>query len=60
MGTRKFNAWSNPAMNQRPIQGDPVGNFNTRSRLMLQNPHEPETGTGLMGHLACMQSLPLT
>ena len=44
MGTGKFNAGSNPAMEWYP------------TRFMLQ---KPEISAGLMGHLARMQTLPL-
>jgi len=52
MGTGEPNAGGNPAMDQHPIQGE---------QKHSQSPHATETGTSsdLMGHLACMQTLPM-
>ena len=49
MGTGELNAGGNPAMDQHPIQGG------------VESLHATETGisSGLMGHLARMQTLPL-
>ena len=52
MSTGEFNAGGNPAMDYHPIQGGVE---------IPQSLHAKETGisSGLMGHLARMQTLPM-
>ena len=52
MGTSEFNAGGNPAMDWHPIQGG--------VEIYSESFHATETGisSGLMGHLARMQTLP--